>query len=438
MSVVYVISKSGKPLMPCKPARARHLLEAGEAKVKNMEPFTIQLTIESTEDVQPVTVGVDPGAKTVGVAATGNGKVLYQGEITLRTDIHKRMQNRAMYRCGRRSRKCRYRAPRFNNRAASRRKGRLPPSIQSRVDTTIKVVKRMAGFLPVSHIRVETANFDTQAMRANRRLPNWAYQRGELYGWENVKMYVRARDKYTCLYCGEIMPDRLEVDHIMPRSRNGSNSPSNLVAACHDCNQEKGNKTATEFGHPDIQKKVKKSFRAAAITQMGKMATLQGLAEIAPISETYGYITKVDRENMGLPKTHYCDAVAIAAEGRMVEPLGWIEKMKAVSRGQRQQFKANPSKGHNFRVCRLPYKVFGFRMWDKVQLPDGTIGFIGARRKSGSLMIKDIDGKVIKGGISYKKLKLLGAQKTLPNIILVEERFRLNDDKGRHIRRFLG
>jgi len=413
--MVYVISKSGKPLMPCKPARARHLLRDGEAKVVKMEPFTIQLIIESTEEVQSVTVGVDLGAKTVGVAAVGNGKVLYQGEVALRTDIHKRMRSRAMYRRNRRGRKCRYRSPRFNNRAASRRKGRLPPSIQSRVDTTIKVVNRIVSFLPVSNIVVEVANFDTQAMRAGHKLPNWAYQKGELYGWENVKMFVRARDKYTCLYCGEIMPDRLEVDHIVPRSRGGSNTPSNLVAACHDCNQEKGNQTAEEFGHPEVQKRVKKSLKAAAHTQMGKTATLQGLVELAPVSETYGYITKVDRQKMGLPKTHFYDAVAIAAEGRTVEPLGWAERMKAVSRGQRQQQKATVYKGGVRRRARLPYEVFGFRMWDKVQLPDGTIGFVGARRKTGSFKIRGIDGQEIKGGISYKKLQLLARS---PNILV--------------------
>jgi 5-methylcytosine-specific restriction endonuclease McrA len=408
MSIVYVISKSGKPLMPCKPARARHLLEAGEAKVKSMEPFSIQLTIESTEETQPVTVGVDLGAETVGVAAVGNGKVLYQGEVALRTDIHKRMKTRAMYRRSRRSRKCRYRSPRFNNRAASRRKGRLPPSIKSRSDTTVKVVRRIASFLPVSAIVVEIANFDTQAMRAGRRLASWAYQRGELYGFENVKMYVRARDRYTCQYCGEVMPRRLEVDHITPRSKGGSTRPDNLVVACHDCNQEKGNRTAAEFGHPEVQERVKKSLKAAAYTQAGKSATLQGLAEIAPIRETYGYITKVDRQKMGLPKRHYYDAVAIASEGRVVEWLEWYERMKAVSRGARQQRTGK----HSHKVARMPYEVFGFRVWDKVELPDGTIGFIGARRKTGSLKIKDIFGDVLRS-ITYKKLRLLRRATTL-------------------------
>jgi hypothetical protein len=48
-------------------------------------------------------------------------------------------------------------------------------------------------------------------------------------------------------------------------------------------------------------------LRAAAHTQAGKTATLEALAEIAPVEVTYGYVTKLDREGMGLPKTHYYD-----------------------------------------------------------------------------------------------------------------------------------
>jgi len=416
MSVVYVLSKNGNPLMPCKSARARHLLDAGEAKVKCVGPFTIQLTRETTEGTQPVTVGVDLGANHVGVAAVGNGKVLYQGQVALRIDIHKRMKTRAMYRRSRRSRKCRYRSPRFNNRAASRRKGRLPPSIKSRSDTTVKVVNRIASFLPVSDIRVEVAKFDTQAMRRGYRPPNWAYQRGELYGEENVKMYVRARDKYTCQYCMEIMPKRLEVDHIIPKSRGGSTTQDNLVVSCHDCNQRKGKMTATEFGRPEIQGRVKKSLKHAAYTQLGKTATLQGLADISPVNETYGYITKVDRQRMGLPKTHYFDAVAIAAQGKQVEALGRYEEMKAVSRGARQQRGGR----HSQMVARLPYEVFGYRMWDKVRLPSGITGFVGARRKSGSFKIKGISGEVI-GNVSHKKLRLIGRASTLCSSFIATE-----------------
>jgi len=400
--------------MPTKPAKARHLLAGGKATVHSMTPFTIRLTEPCGKRIAPVTLGVDLGAVGVGIAAVGNGHVLYQGQVTLRRDIHKRMTTRAMYRRSRRTRKLRYRSPRFSNRSASRRKGRLPPSIQSRSDTTIKVAKRVAMFLPISAIIVETANFDTQAMKAGKsRLPNWAYQRGELYGHENIKMYVRTRDKYTCQYCGEIFPTILEVDHIVPHSRGGAMRPDNLVASCHDCNQRKGNQTAAEFGYPEIQKQAKKSLRAAAHTQAGKTATIDGLSQIAPVDLTYGYVTKMDRLALGLPKTHYYDAVTIASRGQPVEPLQWYEQMRAISRGARQQRKGR----HSQMNARLPYEVFGFRLWDRIQMPDGTQGYVLARRKSGSFKIGDIDRNVIKS-MTYKKLRLVQRASTL----LVERR----------------
>ena len=409
--VVYVLHRDGKPLMPTTPAKARHLLDAGKALVVRRNPFTIRLTVPSGERTQPVTVGVDLGAKGAGVAAIANGRVLHQGQVALRDDIRRRMDRRRMYRRSRRGRKRRYRAPRFDNRAASRRKGRLPPSIRSKVDTTVKVVQKVASFLPISLIRVEVANFDTHAMGAGReRLSNgWAYQRGEQYGWENVKMYVRTRDRYTCQYCGVVRPPDLEVDHILPRSRGGTDRPDNLVAACHTCNAAKGNQTAAEFGHPRVQEQAKRSLRAAAHTQGGKTATLERLAEIAPVETTYGYVTKVDREAMGLPKTHYYDAVAIASAGEPVQLLPDYEAMRAVARGAYRQRKGIRS----HLVASLPREVFGFRQWDEVALPDGRVGFVKGRRSSGYFAVSDLAGRLIAPSVSYERLRLVSRASTL-------------------------
>lgn len=407
---VYVLHQDGTPLMPTTSAKARHLLKAGKAIVAQHDPFAIQLSAPSGKHVQPVTVGVDLGSKTAGVGATGNGRALYQGEVTLRDNIRRRMDRRRMYRRSRRSRKCRYRAPRFNNRAASRRKGRLPPSIQSKVDTTVKVVRRVTSFLPVSLIRVEVASFDTQAMQAGRsKLAGWAYQRGEQFGWENVKMYVRARDKYSCQYCGVVMPPDLEVDHIVPRSRGGSNRPDNLVAACYGCNQRKGNLTAKEFGHSKVAERAKKPLRSAAHTQAGKTATLEALEEIAPVEVTYGYVTKLNREAIGLPKTHYYDAVAIASEGEPVEVLANYEAMRAVARGAYRQRKGDRS----HLVASLPREVFGFRQWDKVALPDGCVGFVKGRRSRGYFAVSDLGGNLLAPSVNYKKLRLVERSSTL-------------------------
>lgn len=63
MPKVYVLNRHGRPLMPCTPAKARHLLDAGKAKVRHRTPFTIQLLYGSTGYTQEVILGVAPAAK---------------------------------------------------------------------------------------------------------------------------------------------------------------------------------------------------------------------------------------------------------------------------------------------------------------------------------------------------------------------------------------
>jgi len=192
--------------------------------------------------------------------------------------------------------------------------------------------------------------------------------------------------------------------------------PDNLIVSCHSCNSRKGEKTAAEFGHPNIQRRTKKSLKAAAHTQIGKNYTLRMLSQIAPVDVTWGYVTKADRMALGLPKTHYNDAVAIASgSDGPVEALSIYEAMRAVSRGAYRQRRG----AHSQRIAHLPYEVFGFRQWDKVQLPNGKIGFIAGRRKTGYFLIKDVDGKTIKDSVPHRKLQLLGRASTL----LTEQRY---------------
>jgi hypothetical protein len=51
---------------------------------------------------------------------------------------------------------------------------------------------------------------------------------------------ILRRDGFTCRYCGRSAPDVvLQIDHVTPRALGGSDHPSNLAAACEDCNQGK-------------------------------------------------------------------------------------------------------------------------------------------------------------------------------------------------------
>src|SRR5215467_9237734 len=125
---VYVRNQDGAALMACTPAKARKLLRAGKAKIVVYRPFTIQLAWQCEGQVQPVTCGIDKGSSTTGLACVGNDQVLLAAEIRHRRDVKDKMQDRRDRRESRRARRW-YRPKRFLNRAASRRSGRLPPSI---------------------------------------------------------------------------------------------------------------------------------------------------------------------------------------------------------------------------------------------------------------------------------------------------------------------
>jgi len=59
-----------------------------------------------------------------------------------------------------------------------------------------------------------------------------------------------ARDRNRCLYCGETFASiHLTRDHIIPKSRGGSDSWSNSATACRECNHKKANQTPEEWGH---------------------------------------------------------------------------------------------------------------------------------------------------------------------------------------------
>ena len=136
--------------MPCKPSKAKKLLKEGKAKVINRMPFTIKLIFGSSGYKQPVIVGMDTGSKVIGCAAIANNQVVYQSEIQIRQDISKKMQTRKNYRRARRGRKTRYRPARWANRASMKKKGRLAPSIKSKVESHLREKIFVESILPVT------------------------------------------------------------------------------------------------------------------------------------------------------------------------------------------------------------------------------------------------------------------------------------------------
>lgn len=241
--MVYVLSKTGQPLMPTENhAKVRVLLKQQKAKIVHRCPFTIQLLYDSTDYTQPVSLGIDAGSRHIGVSATTETKVLYEADVTLRNDIVDLLSTRREARRTRRSRKTRYRKPRFNNRI--RKDGWLAPSIQQKVDTHLTVVHKATEILPVNSITVETASFDIQKIK-NPDISGTGYQQGEQLDFWNVREYVLFRDGHKCQCCkGKSKDPVLNVHHIESR-KTGGNAPNNLITLCETCHKGYHNGTVS-------------------------------------------------------------------------------------------------------------------------------------------------------------------------------------------------
>ena len=385
--MVYVINKNGNPLMPCKPAKARHLLKTGKAKCIKQTPFTIKLLWDCEENTQEVVVGMDTGSKTIGCAAIANGKVVYQSEVQVRQDVSKKMEQRKMYRRNRRNRKTRYRKARWQNRASMRKDGRLAPSIKSKVDSHLREKKFIESILPVFRFKVEIASFDIHKI-SNPDVKRWDYQKGSQKGFYNVKAYVLNRDGYQCQKC-KTKKGKLHIHHIVFRSKGGTDTPSNLVTLCEGCHKKLHN---GEFEIEGVRSKTKHATEIGVVKSQLKK-------QFGEFEETFGYETKFKREQiLRLPKSHHFDAVAICCEeGEIVELSDTVYFKKHVSKGDYQQTKGSHSEK------RIPTgKLFGLRKFDYIKTPKGN-GFVKGKRSTGFFTISDLDGKVISPSVNVKK-----------------------------------
>lgn len=395
--LVHVLNKDRSPLMPCQPVIARLLLKEGKARVKWRTPFIIQLACQLAEPrVQQLSGGLDPGSGTFGVAVTvkRTGEVLYLSQVTLRNDITTKMTRRRSYRRNRRQRKTRYRPKRFNNRKASRRTGRLSPTVRSKLHAHEKELEFVQQLLPVKtgDFVIESCNFDIAALTnpAVLRVP-WLYQRGPRYGHENVKAFIRARDRYRCQACkGKSKCPRLECHHIIPRKKGGSDTPDNLILLCETCHEDlHAGKTRLS---PRTMAAALKRRPVAAATQMNVIRS-QILKKHPVLEETTGYVTKIDRLSQGLPKTHYLDAAVIAARGVPLSfKQSWILFKRRVPDGDYQQ-----RKGKCSEITVPRGKIHGFRKFDKVHYR-GREGFIKGRMSSGYAVLMDIHGQKLDSG----------------------------------------
>lgn len=409
--MVYVLNRDGQPLMPTnRYGKVKRLLKEGKAVVVKRCPFTIKLNYQTTNHTQPITLGVDAGSKHVGLSACTENKELFCAEFTPRNDVVSLLSARREFRHARRNRKRRHRAPRFNNRVHSKHKGWLVPSVEVKIQEHITVIKQVCRILPISKIIVETAEFDTQRLKAmleGKPLPvGTDYQLGELYDEYNVRQYVLKRDNYTCQCCGAHNTSRKEVKfhvHHIESRMTGGDAPSNLITLCEACHKGYHAGLITL----PVKSKRTKSLRDAAFMGIMRKTLISRLRTELPIlvEETYGYITKLIREQKNIAKNHVNDARCIAGYP-LATQCSEIFAIKAIRHHNRQIHKATLLKGGLRKRNQCDYKVYGFRLWDKV-LFDGHECFITGRRATGYFAVKQLSGLFANNSVGYKKLCFL-------------------------------
>lgn len=373
---VFVIDSDRQPCNPIHPAQARLLLSQKKAAVLRCYPFTILLKekVENVE-IKPLTIKIDPGSKVTGLALVSEENVIWGAELTHRSQqIKSDLESRRAIRRSRRNRKTRYRPARFLNR--KRQKRWLAPSLQHRVETTLTWVKKLIRYCPVTDIVQELVRFDLQKIE-NPEISGIEYQQGELPGYE-VREYLLQKWSRQCTYCGT-KNTPLQIEHIHPKSKGGTNRISNLCIACESCNTSKGTQDIKDFlsGKQNLLKQIlsqaKTPLKDAAAVNSTRWALFNALkATGLSVSTGSGGQTKFNRTRLNILKSHWLDAACVGK----IESLKVLTKqpllLKAMGHGTRQRCRVNR---FGFPVGHAPKAKFfqGFQTGDivKAAIPKG-------------------------------------------------------------------
>ncbi|MDJ0620219.1 MAG: RNA-guided endonuclease IscB [Calothrix sp. MO_192.B10] len=355
---VFLVDSNKQPLNLIKPKQARRLLDLGKAAVFRQYPFTLILkTRIDNPTIRPLTIKLDPGSRFTGIAVLDGENVIWAAELEHRGyQIKDSLLSRRQLRSNRRNRKTRYRKLRFDNRKRS--ENWLPPSLEHRILTTETWVKRLIRYAPITELWIEKVKFDMQQMQ-NPEISGVEYQQGELKGYQ-VREYLLEKWGRECTYCSK-KNVVLQVEHIYPKSKGGSNRVNNLCLACENCNLKKGNKPIEEFlkKKPSLLQKIKSKanqpLKDAAAVNATRNKLVKVLANLLPVTTATGAQTKYNRTRLNLPKHHWIDAACI----------GDIDTLKVLT-NQPLKIKCN---GHGTRqMCRtdkygfvrfVSYKVEG-------------------------------------------------------------------------------
>lgn len=428
--MVILLDKNKKPAGFTTEAHLRRLTEKHHAVIYRKYPCVAILTKRDVRDfknVRSFRIKIDPGAKHTGIAVVCNetDEVVFFMQIEHRGEqVKSKLDTRRAVRRNRRNRetgyrRCKYRTGSFDSK---RDEDWLPPSVKSTVNNIINWVKRLSRWILITECSVEAVRFDAQLID-NPNVEGEEYQHGELFGYE-LREYLLDKYGHKCQYCnGESGDSVLEWEHIIPKSRGGSDSIKNATLSCRSCNQEKSNKRPEEWaviikmkpnlteldkarinGIESVMKgKIKKSNRYCAWVNSSRRYLEKNLFSMFDNVEcSSGGRTKYNRMSLNMPKDHHFDALCVGnvpEDGFKDRTNGYVLMVQAKGRGSRLRGNINKCGIIVAKYTTRSKAYKGFMSGDivKASVPKGVhkgeyIGRI-AIRQTGFFGLIDTNGK---------------------------------------------
>ena len=272
-----------------------------------------------------------------------NNSVIWAMELEHRGAlISEKLRGRAAIRRSRRSRHTRYRQKRFERKKPQ---GWLAPSLMHRVLTTETWVKRIYRYAPLASLAIEKVKFDSQKLE-NPNIQGIEYQQGTLAGYTLREALLEHWGR-ECAYCGaKNLP--LQIEHIQPQSKGGTNRFNNLTIACEKCNQSKGNQSLSQFlvAQPSLKQKIQNHCRkplkdaAAVNTTRNKISEVLGSIGL-PVRFGNGAWTKLTRIKANFPKKHWIDAACVATDDVVTLLIRQPLQVKCNGHGNKQYQRMN-------------------------------------------------------------------------------------------------
>ena len=294
VNYVYVVDANGTPVMPTsRLGMVRRWLKSGQAIWYGNSRTTIQFVRPIDTQTQPLTLGINTGFH-LGMSVVGNDREYYASESIRKTEKDRITARRE------------YRQTRFDNRR--RKAGWLAPSVQHRLEFTVREIQRLYRFLPISQLVVEVSPFDNQKL-ANPDIKPWQYTQGKMHGYQTVKDYLLARDHNRDALDGKAYPaSQLRVHHLVQRKDGGTNQPDNLVLLS-DVHHNQANHVNGTLAKMAANRQRTIDYRGVYFMSLLASCLNRYFPDYV---QTQGYLTANLRTRYGIAKSYLNDAFVIA------------------------------------------------------------------------------------------------------------------------------